>query len=241
MITLHNTNLPKDKREKLENLYASDKDIISVFQKMIKAGISPNTVVRITDEDGRPCDSSLLRMMNNRRDSFLANQKYEEADKMLEVMGLLLEQGVDLKTRREVLKNAAITEDPKVIQLLMEDYDTKIGNKYYDGLAQAVLFMARKKEIVRSFFVDRPDVLKIKKKTVPGKLQKILSLASKEKALNKASEKQRKTREDEVAKAEKAGKPLSKEEVKKLRDAEGRARAKAYKGMLEQRFGKSSK
>ena len=67
------------------------------------------------------------------------------------------------------------------------------------------------------------------------------TLESKAVALDKASAKQRKAREDAVAKAEKAGKPLSKEEVKKLRDAEGRARARAYKGMLEQRFGKGRK
>ena len=74
-----------------------------------------------------------------------------------------------------------------------------------------------------------------------GRLKEMLTLASKEKALDRASEKQRKAREGAVAKAEKAGKPLSKEEVKKLRDSEGRARARAYKGMLEQRFGKSGK
>ena len=74
-----------------------------------------------------------------------------------------------------------------------------------------------------------------------GGLKKMLTLASKEKELDKASEKQRKAREDAVAKAEKTGKPLSKEEVKKLRDAEGRARAKAYKGLLEERFGKFGK
>lgn len=92
--------------------------------------------------------------------------------------------------------------------------------------------------------LDRIEEIEGKRKksrAKSGGLKKMLTLASKEKALDKASEKQRKEREEEVAKAEKAGKPLSKEEVKKLRDAEGRARARAYKGMLEERFGQSSK
>ena len=66
------------------------------------------------------------------------------------------------------------------------------------------------------------------------------TLESKAVALDKASAKQRKAREDAVAAAAKSGKPLSKDQVQELRNAEGRARAKAYKGMLARRFGKTS-
>ena len=69
-------------------------------------------------------------------------------------------------------------------------------------------------------------------------LQETLSLVAKANILKKASEPFRKKHSKEIVKAAKAGKPLSKEEVHAMRDKEGRARAKAYKTLLERRFGK---
>ena len=69
-------------------------------------------------------------------------------------------------------------------------------------------------------------------------LQETLSLVAKANILKKASEPLRKKHSKEIVKAAKTGKPLSKEEVHAMHDKEGRARAKAYKTLLERRFGK---
>jgi len=60
-------------------------------------------------------------------------------------------------------------------------------------------------------------------------------LALKAQKLDKASEHERQERENAVKQAEKIGEPLSRENVKKLRDKEEKARLEMYKQLLKQR------